>query len=418
VERNVRLYGWYQVVASALFWLPIFVLYFTEHLTLGNVLRLEAIYYIAVVVMEVPSGYFSDVVGRRITLIISSIAFVGSYALFLGGGFTEQPFLLFAGGQVLLAAGFAFQSGTDTAFHFDSLHAIGRSAEYADREAKIARNASWSLAGSALVGGLVAGIGLHWAYTLNLVAAVWLVGIVLAMVETGGATAVTGRSEVAAFVGQLRRCLGYLRQRSLAWLFGFALLSYAMNHIPYEIYQPYIKALLAGKDLGGVDTTPLVAGMLTAATMVLRGIAAGWSVRLSDKMGLGRFLLFSYALQVVIIFACAAILHPLILLVLLARSVPTGLQKAPLSAAIVPRIDQSLRATFLSLNTLMGRLLFSSILIGISFIVGVEKMVDWPSVRSMAVAGGIIAGGGLVLLAVTVPMVRDGAIRERRSDGP
>ena len=38
------------------------------------VLRLEAIYYVAVVVLEVPSGFFSDVVGRKPTLLISSLA--------------------------------------------------------------------------------------------------------------------------------------------------------------------------------------------------------------------------------------------------------------------------------------------------------------------------------------------------------
>ena len=40
--------------------------------------------------------------------------------------------------QVLLAAGFAFNSGTDTSFHFDSLVAVGREDEFADREERIA----------------------------------------------------------------------------------------------------------------------------------------------------------------------------------------------------------------------------------------------------------------------------------------
>ena len=53
-------------------------------------------------------------------------------------------------------------------------------------------------------------------------AAVWLVGIVVAMVEPdGGLDAGEHESKTAAFIAQLRRCVGYLRQRSLAWLFGF-----------------------------------------------------------------------------------------------------------------------------------------------------------------------------------------------------
>ena len=59
---------------NCFFWMPVFSLFFNEHLTVAQVLRLEAIYYVAVVVLEVPSGFCSDVVGRKPTLLISSLA--------------------------------------------------------------------------------------------------------------------------------------------------------------------------------------------------------------------------------------------------------------------------------------------------------------------------------------------------------
>lgn len=40
--------------------MPVFVLYFFQHMSLGSVLRLEAIYYLGVVVLEVPSGLERD----------------------------------------------------------------------------------------------------------------------------------------------------------------------------------------------------------------------------------------------------------------------------------------------------------------------------------------------------------------------
>ena len=126
LERNVRLYPLYQGLLNSYFWLPVFFLYFSEKLSLGQVLRLEAIYYATVVLLEVPSGYFSDTVGRRRTLILSSAALATSYALF----FLGSTFAFFAVAQVFLAAGLAFNSGTDTALHFDSLSAIGRASEY------------------------------------------------------------------------------------------------------------------------------------------------------------------------------------------------------------------------------------------------------------------------------------------------
>jgi len=47
--------------------LTIFFLFFKAHLEIKIVLLLEAIYYISVVLLEVPSGYFSDRIGRKIT---------------------------------------------------------------------------------------------------------------------------------------------------------------------------------------------------------------------------------------------------------------------------------------------------------------------------------------------------------------
>ena len=70
MSRNARPYPWYALTSNAYFWTPMFVLYFLEHMSLADVLRLEAIDDIAVVVLEVPSGYFSDRIGRQPTLLI------------------------------------------------------------------------------------------------------------------------------------------------------------------------------------------------------------------------------------------------------------------------------------------------------------------------------------------------------------
>lgn len=72
-ERNLKLYPWYAALLHAHFWFPVFFLYFNSKFSLAEVLRLEAIYYAAIVLFEVPSGYFSDVVGRRATLLIANV---------------------------------------------------------------------------------------------------------------------------------------------------------------------------------------------------------------------------------------------------------------------------------------------------------------------------------------------------------
>ena len=91
MERNLKLYPVYQACRNTFFWVPVFFLYFAAALPLDQVLLLEAVYYLGVVVLEVPSGFFSDVVGRRLTLLISSLAFLAGYMLFFFGTGIDDP---------------------------------------------------------------------------------------------------------------------------------------------------------------------------------------------------------------------------------------------------------------------------------------------------------------------------------------
>ena len=71
-ERNISLYPWYQAATGFLPWMPVFFLYFSATVSLQQAIELGAIYYFAVVLFEVPSGYLSDRIGRRTTLLLAA----------------------------------------------------------------------------------------------------------------------------------------------------------------------------------------------------------------------------------------------------------------------------------------------------------------------------------------------------------
>jgi len=394
--RNVRLYPLHQTLFHAYFWLPVFFLYFSDLLSLGRVLQLEAIYYVTVVVLEVPSGYFSDVMGRRRTLLVACVALIAAYLLF----FIGRSFAVFAAAQVCLAAGLAFNSGTDTALHFDSLNALGRSGEYGDREANAHRLALVSGAVAALAGGLAATVQLRIAYGLSLLAAVGALVIVWLMAEPP-------RQEPAGaptrgFVGQLGACVGSLRDRTLAWLLGFAVLMIVINHVPYELYQPYLDLLLTkrGVELPGLGT-PLVTGVVTALTMLIAAWATARSIRLRDRIGLAPALLLTTTIQIVIMTGMGILLHEVVLILILLRSVPSAVMQPPLRAAITPRLPQSLRATYLSMQSLLGRLAFAGTLWLLSTGTVQDAAPDWPALSSMSRTCALVGLAGFLMLAAT-----------------
>ncbi len=397
--RNVRLYPLYQAFFNAYFWLPVFFLYFSEQLSLQRVLQLEAIYYVTVVVVEVPSGYFSDTVGRRRTLMVAAGALVVSYSLFFFG----TGFAVFALAQAFLAIGLAFNSGTDTALHFDSLSGIDRAGEYAEREASVHRLALLGGAVAALVGGLAAAWHLRIAYGLSLLAALGALVTVWLMVEPPRRT-VPGENNVArrGFARQLAACVGRLRDRTLAWLLGFAILMIVINHVPYELYQPYLDLLLSKRevDLPGLGT-PLVTGVITAFTMLIASWATARSIRLRDRIGLGATLLLATTIQVVIMAAMGLVLHEVVLILILLRSVPSAIMQPPMRAAITPRLPQSLRATYLSIQSLAGRLAFAGTLWLLSAGTEPGAPATWPSLSSMSRTCALVGFAGFFVLAAT-----------------
>ncbi|NIM72336.1 MAG: MFS transporter, partial [Gammaproteobacteria bacterium] len=75
--------------------------------------------------LEVPSGYFSDRVGRRPTLILSAAGWAGGSIIFC----TTSSFAPFLLAQFLYAFGMAMKSGSDTSLLYESLRALGRGDE-------------------------------------------------------------------------------------------------------------------------------------------------------------------------------------------------------------------------------------------------------------------------------------------------
>lgn len=397
-ERNVASYPWYRAVADGFAWMPVFFLFFAEHVSLREVIQLGSIYYVGVVALEVPSGYFSDRVGRRPTLIISAVAFVVAYGCFLTG----DQYWWFAAGQVFLATGMAFRSGTDTALHYDSLAALGREQEYGAREARAQGISLTATALAVLAGGAAGTVDLRLPYALSLVSGLATLWMSFRFTEPAHGA----RADPMTPGRQLRACAIYLRQPLLAWLFGFYLLLYVLAHVPYDFYQPFLKLLETTGRLR-IGDAPLVSGMVMAATMGAGAWAAARSVRWSERFGLRRTLLGIVAVQLVIIAAMAAVLHPAIVAVLLLRSVPMALAHAPFAAAVTPRIGGPQRATYLSLHSFAGRLAFGALLYWLSKGVDSAALVDWSNLASMLRQCTVIGATGVILLALLSKPVAD-----------
>lgn len=356
LSLNIRLYPWFRAASDGHAWITVFFLYMSQSLPLDQVIELSAVYYLSVFLLEVPSGYFSDRIGRRTTLLIAASALIVSYCCFIVGA----GFWWFAAGQFFLAMGIAMQSGTDTAFHYDSLKALGREAEYAEREAKAEQWGLVMLAVATLAGGVLGMIDLRLAYVFSLCSASVMAFFVWRFSEPVHADESSAIPQ--GFWRVVWDCCLRLRDPLLGWIFLVVIVLYAMAHIVFEFYQPYI-TLLQLPLLQTAAQAPLLSGIVISISMFGGAIGARASIAWQAKLGLLGVLAVAMLIQLGIVAAMAVAVSPLVLALICLRNFPMSLVHAPVRAAIAPRIERRQRATYLSLQGLAERLFFALLLL-------------------------------------------------------
>ncbi len=102
--------------------MPIIVPFFqSKGIGMSGVYLLQSVFAATVFVMEIPSGYISDLLGRKNTLVVSSILKGIGFTLFPLS--TDLNTLIIA--EVILGVAVSLNSGTDIALIYDTLEAVG-----------------------------------------------------------------------------------------------------------------------------------------------------------------------------------------------------------------------------------------------------------------------------------------------------
>ena len=120
----IKVSKWFTLV------MPIIVLFYKEcGLDLADIFILKSVYSIAMVSLEIPTGYLADVWGRRNCLIAGCIlCFFGftNYSL-------ADTFVAFFISEILLGFGQSLVSGADSALLYDTMIHYRKEESYHDR---------------------------------------------------------------------------------------------------------------------------------------------------------------------------------------------------------------------------------------------------------------------------------------------
>ena len=140
----------------ALFPMAIITLFWKDHigLSLSEILILQALFSLATLLMEFPSGYLSDRIGYRFSLHLACLLGISGWTTYT----LANSFLTVLIAEVQLGASYAFISGADSALLYESLQQMDRQEEYAKHDGRMT---AWAQGGEA-AGAISAGLLYGW----------------------------------------------------------------------------------------------------------------------------------------------------------------------------------------------------------------------------------------------------------------
>ncbi|MBT3985158.1 MFS transporter [archaeon] len=164
------------IVSNRRNYIPILALYFLSlpNTTAQQIGIYTGIGWFAGFILEIPSGYISDIFGHKKTLIMAKFSMLISTLFFIFG----NSFPYFILGAIFMGFGFSFTSGTSGAFLHNTLVGLKREKEYGEIFGKLHAKASLVSAVMILLLPLLAGISLVLPIKVFLIFD--LIGIVMA----------------------------------------------------------------------------------------------------------------------------------------------------------------------------------------------------------------------------------------------
>ncbi len=143
----IKLSKWFMLI------MPIVALFYNDNgLDNRSIFILQAIYSFSVAVIEIPSGYLADVIGRKTSLIFGSILGTLGFIVYS----VSHSFEGFLIAEVILGIGGSFISGSDSALLYDSLAADKKEHSYLQFEGRITSLGNFAETFAAIGGGIIA----------------------------------------------------------------------------------------------------------------------------------------------------------------------------------------------------------------------------------------------------------------------
>lgn len=170
----------YKFLSEFYLIVPILIPFYESNgLTKTQVFSVQASYALAVLLLEIPSGYLADVMGRRITLILGAIGLPLGLFVYV----SSSTFFMFVLAELVLAAAGSMRSGCESALIYDTLIQMGAETEYKKFEGRTQFFTRFGSAIASIFGGLAALFSFSTPFYINIATSIFMLPLALSLIE-------------------------------------------------------------------------------------------------------------------------------------------------------------------------------------------------------------------------------------------
>jgi Arabinose efflux permease len=322
----------------------LWVIYLQEQrgLSLSQAALIDVTFFVAAAFGEVPTGIVADTLGRKTSLAIgTALMCVSSLAWVLS---PTLPLIMVA--YICLGIGFTFLSGAEDALFYESVRLAGRGDDYMRLVSGVGATMTGALALGSVASGLFASIALPLPFLVATSGYLIIFGIVLNFREPSSNKTADHQTRLS-YSEVLRQSFALLHARptlrySIIYL---SIVPLAALMLETLFVQPQTLAL--GIPIAGI-------GVVIMGLQITNIAGASWSDWLRKRLG-ERRILYTTPLVIVtslILLAMLQILPALFFIVII--SFVTAAQRPIVLSNIQTEVSDNMRATLLSMMSLMG----------------------------------------------------------------
>ncbi|MBN8215480.1 MAG: MFS transporter [Spirochaetes bacterium] len=330
---------WFLVI------IPVIVpFYQAAGLSMAQILGLQAAFSLSLAILEIPSGYLADLLGRRKSLVLGAVCATAGYALYC----ISDSFAGFLVAELIMGAGSSFVSGADSALFYDTLLSSGREGEFKRLEGRRGALGNFSESAASILGGLLAVVSLRLPVYVETAVVACSIPLAWSLVEPKS----HGAGRARAGLTDLAKTVQYALHghKELKWLLIYGAVMGASTLTMVWFVQPYFK--LTGLPLGWY-------GVVWAGFNLSVGLFSLAAHRVEGRLGRRTILMLLLPLSATAYLVVGFFPSLWILPVFFTFYFVRGLGGPLLSAYMNPLIPSERRATILSVNALLVRVLFS-----------------------------------------------------------